>query len=966
MSIYDAVLTIGYAVSCVIIAKRLRTRYVEPIFNVTTSVLKNFNENISDELTYPDINIREFNDLNRNLQGLRTTLQNATLISYPLNTASIPLVHINDDPQLVTLESFKEYLPQLIYSAQNYRNAIIEVFYDFTDDELTAEEETNLINVLKFKFQDYPSSLIIPNEDKSGIYIFVPHIDSFSRIKEYLTSSMREIAVNKETFDGLTTIIPRYSLVCYPYSNVHELFPDLSYAKRQGQPINFYFPNRLSALSELEIAQNSMNLNNMSRILEALSTLDYTTSKKNESLKAIKDTLSSLATFLSIKTCGVFVRDETSLTYRNLLEVSEKENELFKNKTNINEGFIKALDEVADFDGSYYFSRRSNANYVLAEYIDRINIYSGFYYVIKDRDTVKGIVYFFNKEKDLVFSSYIREAIFVLCKRIGDYLLVSSKEDDFTETFKEVNNILMESDYALYRVDPKTYELVGYSQHFPMLYKGAKYGEKCFKALYGLEGPCKDCPLITKAKKLAEVEGAHYEISLSLNEQKTRLKRLLVHNVQDGTMQSDKFDKDLLINSYSSLVLSLRNSYAIHGRGYLLVLRVDNLDILLKEAGSEGYLYCLRQLISKINDACKSKNNIYYFNPQSIAILLNEVGHIDVVNLCEKIYEISQEEYAFNEMYFRFNLTYLPYSFPQQFPEAEDFLKYTLRHYTNLTIETNKNNIYFPDGDYMRSASRTEFMLSVIEDQFVNKTFSVALQPMVRAGNKSIYGAELLIRLSDTYRNSVFNADELIRVAGQNGKISLISNALLGYVGELYQQFGLTTFKVFGFNRLTINTDYSFFADSQIFTNLYELITTYNLPRDFLGFEITEKDVFQNYERFKSVCKGILNHHIALICDQYSGEYISVEKLKELGFSEIKIGRRLVGDIEVNPKHLNEVKALDEVAKKNNMKITLVGVENSDQYILIRDMDKDCSCQGYHFYRPLDDVHLIEELRKNQ
>ena len=171
-----------------------------------------------------------------------------------------------------------------------------------------------------------------------------------------------------------------------------------------------------------------MNLNNMSRVLDALSSLDYTTSARDNAIKTIKETLSSLSTFLGVKTCGIFVLDSSTLTYKTLFEVSDKGDELFKGHTNINIEFIHALDEVSDDDHSYYFSKRTSANYVIAEYIDRINIHSGFYYVVKDRDEVKGIIYFFNKEKDLIFSSYIRESIFLLSKRIGDFLLLSTKE----------------------------------------------------------------------------------------------------------------------------------------------------------------------------------------------------------------------------------------------------------------------------------------------------------------------------------------------------------------------------------------------------------------------------------------------------------------------------------------------------------------------------------------------------------
>ena len=458
----------------------------------------------------------------------------------------------------------------------------------------------------------------------------------------------------------------------------------------------------------------------------------------------------------------------------------------------------------------------------------------------------------------------------------------------------------------------------------------------------------------------------YYETSLTLNESNTRLVRMLIHKKKDQDDNTDRFDKDLLINSYTSLNISLANLYAINARGYLVVLRIDNHDQLLEATGSEGILYLTRQLIKNIKNIRKSNANLYYFSPESIAVLMPEVGQVDIVNYIEKIYEVSKQKYQYSGVDYNFDITYLPYNFPQSYPTPDGFLKYVLRHYNSLPFETNLNKIYFPDGDYSRSASRNEFILSVIEEQFGNKTFSVALQPMVHASDKDIFGAEILIRLSDNYRNQVFNADELIKVAAKNGKISMISNALVGYIGELYKQYGQTIFKLYGFNRLTMNTDFSYFDDPDFFQTIFNLFTEYHLPKDFLGFEITEKEIYTHLNEFRKVSKGILNHHIVLICDQYNGEYLSMDTLKELGFIEIKIGRYLVGDIEVNPKHLNEITSIDKLAQEHGLHVTFVGVENADQYILIRDMDKRCNCQGYHFYKPLDDYKLIEEVRKNR
>ncbi len=965
--IYVLVLSLAYGVISIIIYFRLKETYVDGLYKTTSIMLRNFSNNIPTRASFPtNTRIDEFDKLNADLDNFNTIVSNATMISNDISKAYIPLNYISLEDKLVTLESFKSELRSLIYCSQNFRNVIIEVFYDLDEDTINEEESKRIISTLTLNFEEYPNILFIPNDNQTGFYVFLPRINSFSHIQERLTAAMKDLSIAKKTFDGLSTINARFSIVCYPYSNIDELFPDLQYAKRQGQLMNLYLPNRLTALSENLILQNSLNLNNMSRILGQLPELKVSSSEREASLNSMRNTFKDLITYLDIDFGGVITLDDVNDSYYSLLYISKDKEEVFKEGAMIDKNFVLAMEETKDPDDSCYFASRKHAGYKLAKFLDKINVSGGFYYLVHNQGNVVAVIYFFNKNKDLFIDSYIREAMFILSYRIGDFFMLSDDASKISEAYREINSVMMTSNYALYRIDRNTYDLTSFSQHFNAFFPKAKVGEKCFKALYGLDGVCQNCPLKTNKKMISETAHDMFETALTLNDSKQKLIRMFVRRLQKGEETTNRFDNDLLINSYYSLKLAIENLYTVNARGYLLVLRIDNHDAILAEAGSEGYLYLVRQFIKEIKGIRQQNANIFYFSPESIAILLPETGQIDIVNFIEKIYDVSKKYYQYNGVNYSFKGTYLPYSFPQQYANAEDFLKYTLRHFNSMDFVINEDKIDFPDSDYVRSASRNEFMLSVIEEQFGNKTFSVALQPMVRANDKSIYGAEILIRLSDNYRNSVFNADELIKVAAKNGKISLISNALINYIGELYQQHGLTIFKVFGFTRLTMNTDFSYFDDPGFFQSIFDLFNNYHLPRDFLGFEITEKEIYSHMDQFKGIARGILNHHIALIVDQYSGEYLSLEQVKSLGFTEIKIGRSLVGDIEVNPKHLAEITSLDKLSQEHDLKITFVGVENSDQYVLLRDMDKRCNCQGYHFYKPLDEYKLIEELRKNK
>ena len=277
--------------------------------------------------------------------------------------------------------------------------------------------------------------------------------------------------------------------------------------------------------------------------------------------------------------------------------------------------------------------------------------------------------------------------------------------------------------------------------------------------------------------------------------------------------------------------------------------------------------------------------------------------------------------------------------------------------------EINKDYIYFDDSNYSRSANKEAFMLSVIENSFTNKTFNVMFQPMCDAKTKEIFGAELLMRITDGFTNIPLRADELANVAAAHNKIGLISNALLEIISGLYKNYGFNVFNSLRFQRLSLNTDYSFFTDTNFYADTKAYIDNAKLPKNFLAFEIPESDVANHVHEFKAIAKQMNQLHIVLVCDQYTGRFVSLDALKEIGFDEVKISRNIVNHIDSDRQRLNDIKALLNSIKTLGMKASVVGVENIDQYLLLKEIDDTVLMQGYYLHRPLEKQALIETIR---
>lgn len=952
-------------------SRRIRKVFHNDIYRVSE---RNFSKLYTHERPLELFKSTEIPDLvrmNEHIKNINANLDKMTILANEPDYSSINLVYSNKELDIVEANSFHQNLVEIILDSHHYRNILIQAYYSFEHSShfLREEDEIKLIKLFRETFASYKHILYSIPTSKDGIYCYIPQIDTIADIKEKLSTLQKTASLARQSEDGSMQIIPvKFALVCYPYSLINEMFSDIHFAKRMPNSINEYYPDRINVSKDDCMMHESMDLNNMTKILSTIATL--VPSLQVDPYIEVKKILNNLNTYLDFDASGMITLDEISDQFYTFVSAKSVTYETYFEKGKaVLPSFVKALLHLKDNDNSYYVSSRNHLSSLLGEAFDRGNIQSGYFYLNVDASgKLRSIVYFINYTKDMVLNSYIKETLLLCSVRLSNFYNAIMINQNLQEEQRITLEILKLSDYGIYKINPKTHQLLYMSDAImDATHNQARIGDLCYKAIYGLDDPCEKCPLKTNRKMKSYLQPWHIETSLTLNNEVVNDKPdkiMLIHRMNDEQeLNDDPYDQDLLVNSYYTLIQSVKNCYLLGGRGYLLLLKLDNQADLIDKFGSETATHALRVFISRIRKLEKVAN-IYYYKPDAIAVLLSEYGQIDIVNECEKIYEIASQP-LLNENKLIFKLSYLPVQYPQGYSSHTDFLRHADRFYQSDRYPMNKDFICFDDSSYMRSANKTEFMLSVIEDKFANKNFNVNLQPIIYTANRKIYAAELLLRLTDEYRNIVFNADELIKTAAKHGKISLISAALLDYIGNLYTQYSSNIFKPYGFNQITINTDSSYLADEHLVDRIKVLLNKYKIPKGFLGFEINEKDIYDHYEEMANLMHKLADVGIELICDRYNGEFISMDKLVSLGISGFKIDRFYTRFIDTDRNKYALVKSLIQEARDYNLMVGLIGVENMNQYNMIKELNPDSYIQGYEFYRPLEKDAFVQAIRSN-
>lgn len=958
-----ATLTLGsYIVFFIRANRKLSKTFYHQLYETTVDNLNKIKNNDTNLSTYGQSDIKEIQKLDEITESVKSKLDSAYLIVKSPDYSAIDLEYVGGRKDLITYRSFRKNLQNIIFVSQSYRNVIIDVFYDMPDEsDLTDADRERIFELYRNVFAERESVLFCFAEKEPSMLIYIPTIDSFKEIEEKLNYAVTSSSVMVRDAHGIRNIKAKYAVVAYPFSSEEMLLGDLKYAKSKNEDYILYLPKRIKSNAGANLLINTtMNLNYCSKLLDVLSGLDYSAvdNEKNEAL--LKDVFESISGFLDYDEAGVIAYDEERDEYYSYANNSRST--IFKNRS-IRRDFVNLLADTLDDDNMYLFSSRKHANANLQQTLGLYGIQSGIYYVIRnfDDDGVNAIVYIFNRNKDMVINSYLRETFLMVSLRIQSYFEKRHIADYADAKDTENQNILALNNMFVYHIDTDnriTYLSKGFKKAFPK----AKVGEKCHLALYGLERRCANCPLVSKTKMYFERKGEQYETSGILSDRKDDDRVILVRRVYERDTFGDLYQDDFLTYSFKALVTAIQNEYLSGGRGYVLLLSIDNYAEIVKKLGSEGYSYLIRDYIRSIKNKL-GIDDVYYYNASALVVHFPFIGHKDIITKIEEIYPLSKADYYKGDDFSTLNISYLASGYPRGYAHAEDYMKHMSDIYHNPSFARNKDYIYFSDMSIERSASKREFMLSVLESEFSgHNSTAMNLQPIVQAKDGHIYGAEILLRIADEHRGVFFNAMEISRIAEQEEKTGMITESIINFIGSMYKEYGNNVFKINNFRRIAINIDRTYLGNDEIVRHLIALCVENALPNGFVSLEIPEDLVPENQEKIKTLAKTLSKYKIMFSCDRYTGQYTSIDELASLGFNEIKIARDLILNIVKDQTKYHEVQLMVESAKKDSISVAAVGVENEQQFKMLRELDEDMMVQGYYLYKPLAKSDLITAL----
>ncbi len=237
--------------------------------------------------------------------------------------------------------------------------------------------------------------------------------------------------------------------------------------------------------------------------------------------------------------------------------------------------------------------------------------------------------------------------------------------------------------------------------------------------------------------------------------------------------------------------------------------------------------------------------------------------------------------------------------------------------------------------------------LTELEAALVSNQFIVYYQPQVNLQSGEVLGVEALVRWQHPQRGLV-SPGLFIELAEQNNMISDLTWIVLKHVATQCSQWMNEKINI----GVSVNLSVKVLKDLEMPERIHDLVKYHNLKESQFMMEITETALMDELARSLEILTRLRMKNFRLSIDDFGTGYSSLVQLHRAPFSEIKIDRSFVIEMERDVEARAIVETIIMLGHKLGMKVVAEGVETRVAMDVLRELGCDYA-QGYYIARPM-------------
>jgi diguanylate cyclase (GGDEF)-like protein len=261
----------------------------------------------------------------------------------------------------------------------------------------------------------------------------------------------------------------------------------------------------------------------------------------------------------------------------------------------------------------------------------------------------------------------------------------------------------------------------------------------------------------------------------------------------------------------------------------------------------------------------------------------------------------------------------------------------------------------FDESSRHRATERLE-LEEALRQAVERSELRVHYQPQVTLnGETGLTGFEALVRWEHPQRGLI-EAEEFVSLAESTGLIVPIGQWVLGEALRQVARWRETRPGV----TVSVNVSARQLADPGLAAGLATAIRDSGADPGVLSLEITEDTVEKDPELAARMLEAFSQLGVQVTMDDFGTGHSSLQSLRRLPLTEIKIDPSFVSGLGANPDDAALLGAMVDLGHALGVTVTAEGVETDTQLAHLRDLGCD-GAQGYLFSRPVPEegVHAL-------
>ena len=256
-------------------------------------------------------------------------------------------------------------------------------------------------------------------------------------------------------------------------------------------------------------------------------------------------------------------------------------------------------------------------------------------------------------------------------------------------------------------------------------------------------------------------------------------------------------------------------------------------------------------------------------------------------------------------------------------------------------------SVQFAEARFERGSGATLEIEQALRAGMKSDEFSLVYQPKVEARSGMLVGFEALVRWMRPGVGLVV-PQEFISAAERNGVIAPLGNMIVTLacqqLADWRQVFGAVV-------PVAVNVSPLQLLDPNFPDRVVRTLQHFNIPAEMLTLEITESAAVTHMDEARAQITQLRAHGIEVALDDFGTGFSSLNMLRGLPLSTVKIDRSLIDPMPA-PDAVAVVKAICDLAAVLHLSVVAEGVETTEQAAAAQ--AAGChALQGYLYARPL-------------